>query len=259
MWAFSSRPTASFWTLIMVNLQAYDLLAWFYNKYWTIHAPELFADVLDEYFLPSLPENADILDLCCGTGQICAKLSADGYKVTGLDISEKMLNIAAVNAPSAEFVHADARYFILTEKFDAVFSMFDSINHMLSLDDLLLCFESVKQALKPGGLFLFDVNDAEVFSEIWENGFTMVEDDNICIMKPVFEPESGLAVYSITMLNAEGNLWYRKDATVYEQCHSPEEITKTLYKAGFSNIRVLEGEEDLGVSAFKGRIFFAAS
>jgi SAM-dependent methyltransferase len=239
----------------------YDTLARFYNKYWTLYAPELFGRVLDEFFLPKLPRRAKILDLCCGTGQVCTYLSDNGYAVTGLDLSEGMLAIARHNAPKAEFLHADARSFTITKPYDAVVSFFDSINHLMSYADLLACFKAVKAALKPDGYFLFDVNDIAVFTDIWGNGFSMVEDDSICILQPSFSATSGVAYYKITMLDkvADTGSWQREDITVQEQYYSPQEIMQALTEAGFGNIQMLDGEENLGITQFGGRLFFIAS
>lgn len=236
----------------------YDILARFYNKYWTTYAPELFSQVLDEFFLPNLTHRARILDLCCGTGQVCAYLSANGYHTTGLDLSEGMLAIARQNAPKADFIHADARSFSVNKPYDAVVSFFDSINHLMSYDDLLSCFKAVKAALKADGYFLFDVNDVSVFTDVWENGFSMVEDTNICILQPSFVASSKIASYHITMLDKAGDFWQREDITVYEQYYSPQDIMKALTAAGFRNMQMLDGEENLGIRQFRGRLFFMA-
>ena len=237
----------------------YDSMAWFYNKYWTAYAPELFSQTLRDFLFPRLATDAAVLDLCCGTGQICKVLTDKGYSVTGLDISEGMLDIARGNAPKAEFVQADARYFALEKQFDAVTSFFDSINHLRNLDDLTSCFRSVKKALKPGGIFFFDVNDEDVFTESWENGFSMIEEDNICILKPVYDVESGLDAYNRTMMTKLDSVkWERTDNTVYEQDFDPEEIMRALSMAEFHNIKVLDGDIHLGISQFQGRVFFLA-
>ncbi len=240
-------------------MSEYDRLAWFYNKYWTQSSPELFERALNRVFLPSMPDKAEILDLCCGTGQICARLSRRLYRMTGLDNSETILLLAKENAPAASFVPGDAISFSFRYKFDGVISLFDSLNHILTRDELLSCFKSVRGALKEDGLFLFDLNDEDTFDQNWEAGFSGVEDDNVCILKPAFDLLSGRAVYNITTFLKEGNAWHREDIKVQEQYYSDEEVLELLTLADFHNVQILSGSKDLGIAAFKGRQFFLVS
>ena len=58
--------------------------------------------------LEDLPPRAKILDLGCGTGNPIAKYIVQrGYCVTGVDQSEKMLEIAKNVVPEAKFIHGD--------------------------------------------------------------------------------------------------------------------------------------------------------
>ena len=241
-------------------MREYDRLAWFYNKYWAQDSPDLFERVLNRTILPHMPHKAEILDLCCGTGQICARLSRRLYRMTGLDSSETMLLIAGENAPVAVFVCGNAAEFSFNHSFDGVISMYDSLNHILTPEELLSCFRSVRRALKEDGLFFFDLNGADAFgSRSWNDGFSAVEEDNVCIMKPVYEPLSGRAIYNITTFLRENGVWHREDIRVSEQYYSGEEVCRLLAQADFHNVQILSGNKDLKTPAFKGRQFFLAS
>jgi len=136
----------------------YDCFAYFYNKYWTINAPLYLEKALDILLLEKLEEKAHILDVCCGTGNVAGLLSERGYNMTGLDGSKLMLDYAKENAPAVEFVQADARDFNLGRKFQAITCLFDSINHLLSKDDVLLVFKNIYEHLEENGIFVFDTN-----------------------------------------------------------------------------------------------------
>jgi ubiquinone/menaquinone biosynthesis C-methylase UbiE len=99
---------------------AYDPFAWIYNKHWGNTFLPVVLPILDNLVLTKLPENARILDLCCGTGQMARKLTALGYRVTGIDGSPEMLSYARENAPGVELLQADARSFQLPHKYHAV-------------------------------------------------------------------------------------------------------------------------------------------
>ena len=47
-----------------------------------------------------LPPGAEVLDLCCGSGEAAAPWIAQGYDVTGLDVSPRALTLAADRHPS---------------------------------------------------------------------------------------------------------------------------------------------------------------
>ncbi|HEY9629828.1 MAG TPA: class I SAM-dependent methyltransferase [Coleofasciculaceae cyanobacterium] len=136
---------------------AYDPWAWLYNQSEAHLALQNLMPLLEKLLLPRLPENGQILDLCCGTGQVSQQLILKGYHVTGLDGSEKMLHYARENAPQGKFVLEDARSFEFSPTFDAVISTDSSLNHIMSLDELKQVFRNVYGALKNQGLFLFDL------------------------------------------------------------------------------------------------------
>ena len=105
-----------------------------------------------------------VLDLCCGTGQLAKSLAAEGFYVTGLDISPAMLEYARENNKEnikngkVQFLEGDAVDFTLPHKVDCVISTFDSLNHLEDLEALQNCFISAYHACSSGGFFLFDLN-----------------------------------------------------------------------------------------------------
>lgn len=60
----------------------------------------LVEDVIKEY----KPETKTILELACGTGVVAKELMTKGYRVTGLDISEEMLQKAKKNLPKGTLI-----------------------------------------------------------------------------------------------------------------------------------------------------------
>jgi len=136
----------------------YDTFAWTYSKYWGADSVRHLFPVLESLLLPHLPSRARILDLCCGTGQLARALAQRGYQVTGIDGSEEMIRLVHINVPDVEFLVEDARTFRLPAIYHAVMSTYDSLNHIMSLEELSRVFRNVYACLQQGGLFLFDLN-----------------------------------------------------------------------------------------------------
>ncbi len=135
----------------------YDPFARIYNLHWGAQS-DRHLDLIDRHVLQGLTSGARVLDLCCGTGQLAHTLAERGYSVLGIDGSEGMLAFAQTNAPTARFLLADARHFEVQEPFDVVLCLFDSLNHLMTENDLAKAFDSTARALHPGGLFAFDLN-----------------------------------------------------------------------------------------------------
>ena len=97
------------------------------------------------------PQQGDrILDLGCGTGQLSQKIAESGANVVGIDSSAEMIAQARQNYPNLDFRVADAANFSLDMKFDSVFS--NATLHWIKSPQAVIT--SIKNALKPGGLFL---------------------------------------------------------------------------------------------------------
>ncbi|MDR2104169.1 MAG: class I SAM-dependent methyltransferase [Deferribacteraceae bacterium] len=239
---------------------SYAKFAKYYDRYWTKDAPALFEMALNRLVLPLLPEKADILDLCCGTGQLSARLSHRRFNVIGVDNSREMLDIAEKNAPDVLFSLQDAETFSLSQKFSAVVSVFDSVNHFLSEESLLNLFNSVMKALKDGGIFFFDINGINAFDDDWDEGFSMVDCSSACIVKPLFEPVTGDIVYNIIIFEVKGSGgdYLRTDTQVQERFYPNELILSLLRESGFNEVQIVDGYADLKIKAFKCRQFFLA-
>lgn len=102
-----------------------------------------------------------VLDLGCGTGGHVLPLSARGYEVTGVDLSQAMLDQVrrkAIEAGStAVFLHGDVRDADAGRCFDAVISMFAVMGYQAGEGHMAAAYANARRHLEPGGLFLFDI------------------------------------------------------------------------------------------------------
>lgn len=106
-------------------------------------------------FVKNLKPGAKVLDVGCGSGYpIASYLVEQGFFVTGIDISEKMIEKARnLNLESAEFLVEDFLTFSSAEKYDAIIA-FDSIWH-IPQEQQRDIYRIASDLIVDGGYFLF--------------------------------------------------------------------------------------------------------
>ncbi len=101
-----------------------------------------------------VPAGGAVLDLGCGAGVPVARaLAADGFRVTGVDVSEVQIGRARRLVPGARFLRADAtRVELPAGSFDAVACLYTLIH--LPLDEQPVLLGRIAGWLRPGGWLL---------------------------------------------------------------------------------------------------------
>ncbi len=231
----------------------YDDFAWFYNRYWNEEFHGLAFPILERIWLPRLPHKARVLDVCCGTGYLAGLLTARGMKVTGIDASEAMIAHARENVPAAEFQVAGAADFQVLGRFHGAVCTFDSLNHLLEVEELEACFRRVAKALKPGAPFAFDILLEAAYKTNWADAFSIVRDDHVLALSGSgFDRRTHLAHCRITMFRLIEGEWKRSDVDVRERCYTTPEIDTALEKAGFVDTTFYDAR-DLGMRGQLGQ------
>ncbi len=242
---------------VMQTRNSYDDFAWLYAEHWTDFSQQVWP-VLEEWVLPSLTPGAAIIDLCCGTGNTAAHLSDRGYAVWGIDSSAAMLEYARRAAPQASFRCQDARQLTVAHEVPAVLCLFDSLNHMMCMEDLRQVFARVYLALKPGGLFFFDMNTLEKYATRWEGRTSILQDDHVAAIVTNFDMRARIATFSAAIFQQQEGQWVRRDVTLTQRAYRLNEITQALAQEHFEPVRVLEGASTAHTQHFWGRQFFLA-
>ncbi len=118
-----------------------------------------------------------ILDLACGYGRHSIELARRGFQnVCGLDQSAHFLKLARNRSKTLPvrpfFLRGDMRRLRFKNEFDAIINVFTSFGYFESSEDDHSVLEGVKRALKPGGLFVIDLNNpsATILSLISKRG-----------------------------------------------------------------------------------------
>jgi trans-aconitate methyltransferase len=156
----------------MLNNHLSENIIELYQKYareWVALRGEwLFEKVWLDRMLAMLPDQANVLDLGCGSGKpIATYLIERGCAITGVDSSELMLQMARHNFPEQTWLQADIRQLNLEQKFDAILA-WDSFFH-LTQDDQRQMFAQFARHAKLGTMLMFTSGPAhgEVIGELF--------------------------------------------------------------------------------------------
>jgi len=136
-----------------------------YGKYYDIlYADKNYekeCDFLEEIFRKySKTPSKVILDVGCGTGGHAIPLAKRSYKITGIDSSKIMINLAKEKAKNAgvkvDFYEMDMSRLELNRKFDACVCMFAVIDYLTDNKTIDNSLSGIRKHLKDGSLFIFD-------------------------------------------------------------------------------------------------------
>ncbi len=239
-----------------------------YNQRWAGFARQA-APVIRDYYeqMPIAESNRALLDLGCGTGQLARHFLEHGYRVTGFDLSEAMLEHAResnedyLGTGHARFERTDIARFSIADRFGLALATYDTLNHLDNLDALASCFRSTLAALLPGGVFIFDLN-TRLGLRRW-NGVSVEEaDDALIVTRGVYDGVGDRAVMRISgFVKVKGNLFERFEETVYNTAFAIKDVRQTLYEVGLTRLHfaVLNRlDEPLGEPEAEGRVFVVA-
>jgi SAM-dependent methyltransferase len=103
-----------------------------------------------------LPDGGSILDLGCGPGLYAKRLSGLGYRMTGVDLSRRSIAYAKGQDHQSEYILGNYLDMTYENCFDAVLLIYCDYAALTAPERQTL-LGKVLRALKPGGLFVFDV------------------------------------------------------------------------------------------------------
>ena len=106
-----------------------------------------------------------VCELACGTGRLLLPIARDGFEVTGIDVSQAMLDKlqAKLDKEPREVQArvalkcADMRDYRFTQKFSLVFCAFNSFQALLTTEDQLACLRSVREYVADEGRLAIDI------------------------------------------------------------------------------------------------------
>ena len=203
---------------------------------------EYVAGILREYGIT----DGLLLDLGCGTGSLTELLAEKGYDMIGVDCSEEMLEIAMEKKEASGrdilYLLQDMREFELYGTVRGIVSICDSMNYLMTEEDLLEVFRLVNNYLDPGGIFIFDLNTLYKYRVLLGDA-TIAENREECsfIWENTWYEEEQVNEYDLTIFEREEDGRFRKyEETHFQKADSVERIIELIKAAGMEFLAVYD-------------------
>ncbi len=135
-----------------LTLHSYESTAVEYATYTQALHPQVYA----QKFMKLLPKEATLMDVGCGPGRDAKVFQENGFQVTGIDFSPKMITLAKQNVPQAEFHVMDMEKLNFSEEmFDGAWASASFLH--IPKKKTLQIFKKIYSLLKPKGIFYLSV------------------------------------------------------------------------------------------------------
>ena len=232
--------------------QDYTGFARFYDRIMGDRAPEI--DRIRTYISRHRPGARTVFELGCGTGALLFGLARD-YSVTGVDRSPEMLSEAARAVPGARLLQADLTAVALPYRFDVVMCMFDTLNHIVTVDGWLAVFRCAHEHLSDGGLFIFDVNTTGRLRRLWNAPPYLDEFDGNVVVMTVKRGRDGLSLWETRIFDHQvDDIYQLHHERIYELGVPLAQIRAAL--AGRFELLEEDSLDGSPVSDDSDRVFF---
>lgn len=181
-----------------------------------------------------------VCDLACGTGNITIPLAKRGYDMTGVDISENMLNAARDKAQDLNilFLNQSIARLDLYGTMGAFICMIDGINYIIAPKLLEYTFKRMKTCfMDPGALFVFDISTRYKLKNVIGNNTFIHSDKNIFYTwQNRYIEKKNLSDMLLTFFVKRGSAYRRFEERHVQRAYTEDELKYMLKKAGFSEI-----------------------
>lgn len=223
---------------------AYEAFAPFYDAYTRSYDHDRWLRNLEAVALEAGLQGHRLLDVACGTGKSFMPMLERGYEIAACDISPGMVERARQRSglePTDVFV-ADMRDLPRVGEFDLATCLDDSLNYLLSDEELECAFAGVARNVRPGGFFIFDLNSLAVYETLFAQNAIVATDEAMFCWRGTGEPdvEPG-ATYEATIeifSENDGECWTPTSSRHLQRHHDPALIRELLLVAGFELVEL---------------------
>ncbi|WP_377643107.1 class I SAM-dependent DNA methyltransferase [Oryzobacter terrae] len=120
-------------------------------------APEVLDPTVDR--LAALAGDGPVLELAVGTGRVAVPLAARGLAVSGIELSQPMVDRLHAKSPDLPVVVGDMATATVPGdgSFSLVYLVFNTLGNLRTQAEQVACFRNAARHLAPGGRFLVEI------------------------------------------------------------------------------------------------------
>lgn len=221
-----------------------------------------------KYYLEMLERSgvhpASICECACGTGALTMHFAGAGLRVTGVDISHEMLELAAQkarqNGVQVQFVCQDMARLHLPGCVDAIICGCDGVNYLTSDKRVRAFFDAAYAALRPGGALAFDISSAyKLKTVLGDHFFGEERDEAAYIWQNSLNGDIVDMDLTFFICENEAEELYRRVTEHHRQkAHEAAHLAEILAESGFEDVRIYGDQTFEAPGAEEMRIHFCA-
>jgi len=225
--------------------------------------PPSFRGDAEWYVNKARESGGPVLELGAGAGRIALRIAGAGVPVHALDSDPAMLaqlqhKLASLPPEAQQGVVAiagDMRAFTLAERFALIIVPFRGFLHNLTEQDQLACLDRVREHLRPGGCFAFNIfhpslefmaHHAGALAGVWRWGGTFPAADGGCVVRSesnrydtvrqLVDSQHRYEEYGPDGILTRTSLHRLRLAYLY-----PPDVRRLLKQAGFQSVQIAGG------------------
>ncbi len=244
-------------------MSSYERFAHVYDELQTDIPYNLYVDWVVQHAPCS--QYPTLLDIGCGTGVLSLLFAHAGYKVSGVDLSEEMLSIAAKRFADAGY---QAPLYCMSmdeldgfKALDVVTITIDSLNYVVEEQAVYTTLERIYHALRDGGQLFFDVHSLFKMNEIFLDGPFTYDDGDISYVwhtAPADFEHSVTHQMTFYVRDIASELYERFDEEHLQRTFSIEQYMAWLRAIGFHDVEITADFTDEAPEYESERIFIRA-
>lgn len=209
------------------------------------------------------PNTIRLLDVGCGTGSMPILLAKEGFEVTGVDLSSDMLMVAKEKAENENVAlslfQQDMRELEGLGAYDCVTILCDSLNYILTEEDVKQTFLSAWNHLEPNGLLLFDVHSLHKVNDIFIGSTFGSNNEKLSYIWQCYQGEYDNSVeHDLSFFILNKDYYERYDELHIQRTFPAEDYSKWLKECQFKVLSITGDFEDQNPKEQSERILFIA-
>lgn len=243
-------------------MSGYSKFAWFYDRLTENVDYDLIGNRIDKLVSRFGGRKNILLEIGCGTGNLCEKMSSLGYDVIGIDSSQEMLSEALdkkyESGSEIQYLCQDMTELDMYGTIDVTVSVLDSINHLADVESIRKTFERVSLFAFPDGLFIFDMNTVYKHREILGNNSYIYDLDGLfCSWQNEYSSQYDSVEMFLDFFEEQEDGRYERFQESFKEIAIEEaEIDRLLKETGFEILAKYDDYSDRPVNEKTQRIVY---